>query len=940
MIGRTLSHYRIIDQLGSGGMGLVFRAEDVTLGRQVAIKMLPPETRDHPTAIERLRREARAASALNHPNICTIHEVGQDPEASGRPFIVMELLEGQTLRNAITGKPLEISRLLDLAIEIVDAIDAAHVRGIIHRDIKPSNIFVTTRGHAKVLDFGLARTGASGEGDYAADGGLATITELAPLTGPNAAVGTVAYMSPEQIKGEALDRRTDLFSFGLVLYEMCAGRAAFTGATSGVIVDAILNRAPAPISRVNPNVPSQLAVILDKALEKDRHLRYQHAADLRTDLERVRRDDLVPRPTTWVRRSGRWTRRLWPLAAALAVVAAVALSLVRSPRPAALPNRDSILLADFENRTDEPIFDGTLTQALMVDLDQSPFFSVVSRDRVRETLTLMGRSPDEPARDAVAREVCQRQGVKAMLSGSIAPLGTHYVIGLDAVDCASGDSLAREQVEAGGREEVIRTLGQATSHLRRKLGESLASLQRFDAPLEQVTTSSLDALKAFSAGEQHRAGGGNETDAMRYYRRAIELDPDFALAYDRLSATSGNSGDPEAHRAYASEAFARRDRVSEREKLAIASRYYQTHGRSEQFKDTLELRTRMFPRDWYGFHVLAETYAARGQYAKAVELAREEVRLNPDSAFSRMELVENLRYMNRFEEAREVAEAALARWPDAGGLHWDSFELAFSAGDRAGMSRHAAWAAAHPEEDWEQTQARAEAFDGKLHAARRLFQRDIEAARRAGRQEAMALRSLRQSIVEASTGNRTRAMATLSAAPGQSVQWFQFAALVAALAGEPTRAQALLDDRSRIEPPSTLAAAKYRAPAEALIAIQRGNPARAIELLEVARPYELGMGADLLPVYTRGLAYLELKDTAAAAAEFQKVLDHRGAAVVSIFYPLSRLQQGRAFALAGDVVRSRASYEAFLAGWKDADPDVPVLLEARRELNELTRAHP
>ena len=940
MIGRTLAHYRIIDQLGSGGMGLVFRAEDVTLGRQVAIKMLPPKTRDHPTAIERLRREARAASALNHPNICTIHEVGQDAEAGGQPFIVMELLEGQTLRNAIAGKRLDISRVLDLAIEIVDAIDAAHVRGIIHRDIKPSNIFVTTRGHAKVLDFGLARTGAADEGEGAAHGRLPTITELTPLTGPNAVVGTMAYMSPEQIRGEVLDRRTDLFSFGLVLYEMCAGQAAFTGATSGVIVDAILNRAPTPISRVNPNVPSPLAVILDKALEKDRHLRYQHAADLRTDLERVRRGDLVPRPATGVSRSGRWTRRLWPLAAALAVVAAVALNLSRSPRPAALTSRDSILLADFENRTNEPVFDGTLTQALMVGLDQSPFLDVVSRDRVRETLTLMGRSPDEPARDAVAREVCQRQGVKAMLSGSIAPLGTHYVIGLDAVDCISGDSLAREQVEAGSREEVIRTLGQATSRLRRTLGESLASIQRFDAPLEQVTTSSLDALKAFSAGEQHRAGGGHDSDAMRYYRRAIDLDPDFALAYDRLTATSGNTGDRNAMRAYTSEAFARRDRVSERERLAIASRYYQAHGPFEQFKDTLELRTRTFPRDWYGFHMLAETNAAMGHYAKAVELAREEVRLNPDSAFSRAELVINLICLNHFDEARGLAEASLSRWPDAGSLHWELFDLAFIAGDRAAMNLHAAWAAAHPEEDWEQTQARAEAFDGKLHAARRLFQRDIEAARRAGRQEAMALRSVRQAIVEAATGNRAEAMATLSAAPGQSARWFQLAALAAALAGEPTRAQALLDDWTRIEPPRRLPAAKLKAPAEALIAIQRGNPARAIELLELARPYELGFDAWLLPVYTRGLAYLALKDGATAAAEFQNVLEHRGATDGWIFYPLARLQQGRAFALAGDVVRSRASYEAFLAGWKDADPDVPVLLEARRELKELTRAHP
>ncbi|MGI8783532.1 MAG: protein kinase domain-containing protein [Acidobacteriota bacterium] len=753
MIGQTVSHYRILEKLGGGGMGVVYKAEDTRLGRLVAVKFLSEDFSRDRHAAERFEREARAASALNHPNICTIHDIG---EHEGRHFLVMEMLEGRTLKHRISGQPFSTDELLEFGVQIADALDAAHSKGIVHRDIKPHNIFVTDRGQAKVLDFGLAKLAV--ESGQAADPDASmspTITSgEESLTDPGTTVGTVAYMSPEQIRGETLDPRSDLFSFGIVLYEMATGHQAFSGATSGVIFEAILNRAPVAPVRINPSIPAKLEDVINKLLEKDRQMRYQTASDLRGDLKRLRRDTDSSRsievqtalaapaaapsasssasavaagPPAAPEPSHR--RASWKIYAPIAAVLAVAAvgGWYYSQGSPALTERDQILLADFANTTGDPVFDGTLKQALAVQLEQSPYLNIFPEARVRETLKYMGRPPDERISSAIGREICQRQGVKALLAGSIAGLGSHYVIALDAINAQTGETIAREQAEADSKEQVLKVVGAAASSLRRSLGESLNSIERFDAPIEQATTSSLEALKSFSMGDAER-NAGRQVQSIPYYKRAIELDPNFALAHARTAVIYGNFSESALAAESAAKAFELRGRVSEREKLYISSKYYGlVTGEIYKEIETLELTTKTFPNDFAAFNNLAAKHSNLGQFEKMAEAAREALRLNPNMFHPFSNLAESYVSMNRLDEARTVLQQAVDRKLHSPSVYDLLYTVAFLQGDVAAMQRLLDQTRGTPAEGlllW--SQARVAVSRGQVRKARELARRSLD----------------------------------------------------------------------------------------------------------------------------------------------------------------------------------------------------------------------
>src|SRR6266404_2855076 len=991
-----LAHYRIVSKIGAGSMSEVYLAQDTKLDRKVALKILPADLAANRDRMQRFVREAKSAASLNHPNIAHIYEIGEN---NGVHFLAMEFIDGHTFGEVIQSET-DLRKLVRYLQQVVEGLSKAHAAGIVHRDLKPDNIMLTRDGHVKILDFGIAKLIEAQTLSSTSSEIYTSIT--LQHSQPGMVLGTVGYMSPEQARGRTkdIDRRSDIFSFGCILFEAVTGQKAFAGEDAIDTLNKIIRGSPPPITDFRPDASNRLQRIVRRCLAKDPKNRYQTTKDLSIELWELRRElanpagiDIPGAPASIKAATGvhlkstspesagssspptrassaeylisqvrlnkpgviftigvllltttpilLWYFKYTRAAVLTTGLLALALSLMlfwyfRQTRAVPLTDKDTIVLADFLNTTGDAVFDGTLKLALAVQLGQSPFLNIFGDDRLREALRFMNRSPDERVTRDVGREICLRQGLKALLAGSIAALGTHYVITLEAINALTGDAIAREQIEAENKEQVLKKLGKAATRLREKMGESLASIQKFDAPIEQATTSSLDALKTYCMGRE-LALGNRDRDAMPFLKRAVELDPNFAQAYDKLAGAYSNTGQQEQAIEAFQKAFDLRERSSEYEKLRIAADYYAfATFEADKFIEGYELLVRTYPRDFTAWNNLGNRYNSVGKFEKAAEACRESIRLNPNWVIPRSNLALAFIFLNRFEEARQVIQQALAQKLESTSMHSHRYSIAFVEGDAAAMKRQIDWATGRPDEYLAQAwQAEVAACRGQLRKEREFSQHTVELALQHEQKEAAAQFLAGQAVTAAVFGQSDAVGGLVAKAFGilRSSAAVAIAANAFSLCGDSVRAQPLIDEYSKRFPKNTFWNAVGAPLYQAQIALHSDNAAQAIELLESAHRFDSSGGFG--PQYIRGQAYLKLNKGAEAAAEFQEILSHRGWSVRGVLYPLAYVGLARGAVLQGDTARARKAYQDFFALWKDADPDIPILIEAKLEYEKL-----
>lgn len=926
----SIAHYQLLELIGQDGPVETWRARDARLQRTVALQVLRRTADTTPEQVDRFRRQAHVASLVTHPHICAVHNWGEDAD---QPYVVGELLSGERLDQVLASGAMPIDRVIDVGIQLAGALSAVHRRGLVHGQVRPSHLRITADGHVKLLGLGNAvadpASTAPGLGAFATTAvDMATSTAWAPVAEVD------PYQSPEQVAGQGPTAASDLFSTGALLYEAVTGTRAFAGASPTELSRAILSWTPPPVRRVNRRVPGRLADAIERALSKEPHRRQGSAQELSDALRQVRRGaDERWHPGRWA-----WTR--WRAVAATttlvllsAGLAAWRLGMLPGPAVVARP-RNTVLVSDIVNGTADPDFEGTLRQAVAVYLGQSPYLDIVSDERMRGGLRMMGRVEDASLTHDVATQLCQRLGVQAMLEGSVSAVGGSTVIALVATDCESGATVARQQAEVLRKEDVLRMVGELTAGVRTALGEPRTSLSTHNVAIEDATTPSLEALKAYTEAAARRASG-NELEAIRWLERAIAADPGFALAYTTLSSAYGGLGETGRSEEFARLAYEKRARVSERERLFIVYQYHdRVTGDQLQVRDALEVWSRTYPLDYRAPNALAVLSNRLGDFQAAAGQAEEARRRNPMHAFPFSNLAHARRGQGRLAEARAVAEQAIGQQLETVPMRRLLYQVALLLGDPATAQQQVAWASTRQRGfDIVGAQAQEAAFHGRLDQARALFAQVLAAARQQGFPQIASGYDAWQALTEALYGDRVRALAQARdvARTSTASEPALRAALALALAGAPDEAAAVIERHRAVRPDDTFLNVAYRPAARAAVAIARNQPAEAVEALRPATPHQFGFIAALAPTYLEGLAYAKAGAHGEAGRLFRQVIAHRGSDPFSPLLPMAQLGLARALAASGDRAGSRLAYATLAGWWASADTTMALAAQVRAE---------